>query len=164
MDLERKSPIAKIIRERRSIKSGYISKPVAKELVLELLNDAVWAPNHGLREPWRFIYVSSEDKDEFVDDLVQTFPKEIQENKRNYFIQPAVSCLIQNFQLLAWEHKLGVVWKTNPHIYEPKVRELLGVQAGEKIVGFLHMGYFNEVPEPKARKAVEEKFTVYKRN
>jgi nitroreductase len=180
----RKSNLAKIIRERRSIKSGYIDKEVTEETVLEILDDAIWAPNHGLREPWRFIFVSTKEKEGFVENLVKTFSSDMQENRRNYFSQPAaflivvmeedprqkqweenfgaVSSLIQNFQLLAWEQKLGVVWKTNPHIYDPKVRDLLDVKQGEKIVGFLHMGYFDTVPPVRQRTSAEEKLTVYK--
>lgn len=177
------SHLANVIKERRSIKNGYLDQEVPLELVEQLLEVAVWAPTHGLREPWRFIFVSSEQKETFVDQLVQTFPKEMQENRRNYFSQPAaflivvmqedprqkqweedfgaVSSLIQNFQLLAWEQKLGVVWKTNPHIYDPKVRDLVGVAPGEKIVGFLHLGYFDEVPKAMPRTSVKEKLTVY---
>ncbi|MGD6780268.1 nitroreductase family protein [Sutcliffiella horikoshii] len=180
------SSLAQIIRDRRSIKAGYSNKEVTQETVLELLDDAVWAPNHGLREPWRFIFVSSSEKNGFVEKLVKTFPQEMQENRRNYFNQPAaflivvmeedprqkqweenfgaVSCLIQNFQLLAWEKKLGVVWKTNPHIYDPKVHKILGVQPGEKIAGFLHMGYFEQVPPKRERKSAESKLTVFKNN
>ncbi|KPB05952.1 nitroreductase family protein [Bacillus sp. CHD6a] len=179
-----KSTLAQIIRERRSIKAGYTEKEVTQETVLELLDDAVWAPNHGLREPWRFIFVSSSEKQGFVEKLVKTFPPEMQENRRSYFSQPAailivvmeedprqkqweenfgaVSSLIQNFQLLAWEKKLGVVWKTNPHIYDPKVHKILGVQPGEKIVGFLHMGYFEEVPPKRERKSAGSKLTAFK--
>ncbi|MBM7096135.1 nitroreductase [Bacillus sp. H-16] len=177
--------IAKTIRERRSIKSGYTSDPVKEETVLSLLEDAVYAPNHGLREPWRFIFVPGEKKEEFVAKLVATFPKEKQENRRNYFSQPAaflivvmkqdprqkqwdenfgaVSSLIQNFQLLAWEQKLGVVWKTNPHIYEPKVHDILGIEKDEKVAGFLHLGYFREedIPVAKTRTSAKEKLTVY---
>jgi nitroreductase len=177
------SPIAKAIRERRSIKTGYTDKPVTEEVVKEILSDAVWAPNHGLREPWRFLFVPTERKEDFVEEAVQWFPAGMQENRRNYFSQPsaflivvmkedprqkqwdedygAVSCMIQNFQLLAWEQKLGVVWKTNPHNYDPKAREALGVQSGEKIVAFLHMGYFEEAPAPRPRTPIEEKFSVY---
>lgn len=180
-----KSTLAKIIRERRSIKTGYTDQAVSEDVVKEILNDAVWAPNHGVREPWRFIFVPTEQKEGFVEELVKTFPADMQENRRNYFSQPAafliiimkedprqkqwdedyggVSCLIQNFQLLAWERELGVVWKTNPHNYDPKVRELLGVEPGEKIVAFMHMGYFEEAPEGRPRTPVEERFTVYKK-
>ncbi|MBM7621912.1 nitroreductase [Bacillus tianshenii] len=180
-----KSRLAEIIRERRSVKAGYTDKEVTQETVLTLLNDAIWAPNHGLREPWRFIFVSSAEKQGFVEDLVKTFPPDMQENRRNYFSQPAaflivvmaedprqkqweenfgaVSSLIQNFQLLAWEQKLGVVWKTNTQIYDPKVRDLLGVKPGEKIAGFLHMGYFETVPPQRTRTPAEAKLTVYKK-
>jgi len=182
---QNKSELARIIRERRSVKSGYLAKEVPESLITELLDDARWAPTHGLREPWRFIFVPTEEKDHFVEDIVQTFPRDRQENRRNYFSQPAafliavmdedprqkqweenfgaISSLIQNFQLLAWERELGVVWKTNPQIHEPKVREMLGVQPGEKIVGFLHLGYFDQVPKTKHRTPIEERITVYKK-
>ncbi|MGI8315257.1 nitroreductase family protein [Halobacillus mangrovi] len=179
-----KTDLARIIRERRSVKSGYLDREVPEDLIKELLEDASYAPTHGLREPWRFIYIPTEETKGFVEDLVKTFPKDMQENRRNYFSQPAafliavmkedprqkqweenfgaISCFIQNFQLLAWEKQLGVVWKTNTQIHEPKVRELLNVEPGEKIVGFLHLGYFDKQPKPKQRTPIEEKLTIYK--
>lgn len=51
--------VAKTIRDRRSIRT-FNRTPVSRELVFQLLNDAVWAPNHGLREPWRFVFVENE--------------------------------------------------------------------------------------------------------
>ncbi|MBH0229477.1 nitroreductase [Halobacillus yeomjeoni] len=183
--VQTKSELAKIIRERRSVKNNYLDKEVPQELVVELMEDAKWAPTHGMREPWRFIFVPSEEKEQFVEDLVATFPPDRQENRRNYFSKPAafliavmkedprqkqwdenfgaISCFIQNFQLLAWEKQLGVVWKTNPHIYEPEVRELLDIQPGEKIAGFLHLGFFDEKPKSKDRTPIEEKLTIYKK-
>lgn len=48
-----KQPTAlkKVIRDRRSVKKYYNHKPVAEETVIELLEDAVWAPTHGVRQP-----------------------------------------------------------------------------------------------------------------
>lgn len=46
--------VAEIIKERRSIKL-FKKDPLPQGLLEELLNVAVWAPNHGVREPWRFI-------------------------------------------------------------------------------------------------------------
>ncbi|WP_241236305.1 nitroreductase family protein [Brevibacillus marinus] len=179
------SPLAKIIRERRTI-HRFTHEPVTKELIIELLNDAIWAPNHGLREPWRFLFVSTDEKERFIEYLLQAFPDDQREKMRTYFqtqgsaylivIMPedprqkqweedfaAAAALIQNFQLLAWERKLGVVWKTNPHNWDPKVRRLLGVKPGEKIVGFLHLGYFDskDTPQPKPRTPAEEKLTLF---
>ncbi|MFD2876436.1 hypothetical protein ACFTAO_11490 [Paenibacillus rhizoplanae] len=34
--------------------------PFSAYNVLRLLNEAVWAPNDGMREPWRFIYVTGD--------------------------------------------------------------------------------------------------------
>lgn len=42
-----KSELTKIIRGRRAVKKGYNDKIVTEEVVLELLDDAIWAPNHG---------------------------------------------------------------------------------------------------------------------
>lgn len=37
-------------------------RPVPQALVLELLNHAVWAPTHRLREPWSFLYISHDNR------------------------------------------------------------------------------------------------------
>lgn len=177
------SNLREIIRGRRSIKKGYTNQEVKKELVLELLNDAVWAPTHGMREPWRFIFINQDHLPEFAEKVAKTYPEEMQENRKNYLLEPnailvvvmeapplpkqwdenfgATAAMIQNFWLLAWEKKLGVVWKTNPHIYNEEVKKLLNVQEHEKIVGFLHLGYFEDIPEDKGRTKADDKFTVY---
>ncbi|MEJ8305478.1 hypothetical protein [Saccharibacillus sacchari] len=33
-------------------------RPISENAVLDLLNDAVWAPNDENREPWRFVYAA----------------------------------------------------------------------------------------------------------
>ncbi|WP_156856082.1 nitroreductase [Oceanobacillus sp. AG] len=179
-----KTYLANIIRERRAIKKGYNDKTVTEEIVRELLQDARWAPTHGMREPWRFIFVGEEELPVFAKRVAATYPEARQENRENYLNEPnailvavmdvpelekqwdenfgAIATLIQNFWLLAWEKQLGVVWKTNPHIYDPKVKEILDVKDNEKIVGFIHLGYFDEKPTPKERTPLEEKFTRFK--
>lgn len=177
------SAIAKIIRERRAIKKGYTNKEVKEQLVLDLLKDAIWAPTHGMRQPWRFIFINQDNKPGFAKKVGATYPDELQQNREDYLNDPnailvvimeepeaqkqwdenygATASMIQNFWLLAWEQKLGVCWKTNPHIYDPKVKEILNVKDNEKIVGFVHLGYFDEEPEKKGRIPVVEKFQTY---
>lgn len=173
-----------IIRERRAIKKGYTNQPVSEQLVRELLNDAIWAPTHGNRQPWRFVFVDKENLPTFAKKVSQTYPEHMHENRENYLNEPnailvvimqeaemekqwdenfgAVSSMIQNFWLLAWEKQLGVVWKTNPHIYDPEVENILDVKEDEKIVGFIHLGYFEDIPEKKPRIDVDDKFTTFK--
>lgn len=178
-----KSYLAKIIRERRAVKKGYNDKTVTKEVVRNLLHDARWAPTHGMRQPWRFIFVGKDRLPEFAKRVGETYPENMQENRENYLNEPnailvavmdvpelekqwdenfgAISTLIQNFWLLAWEKQLGVVWKTNPHIYNEEVKDILNVSDKEKIVGFIHLGYFDEIPEEKERTPIQEKFTTW---
>lgn len=175
-----RTPLAKIIRERRAVKKDYNQKEVTEEIVLELLEDAIWAPTHGMRQPWRFIFVSQEQKADFAKKVASTYPEERRENREIYLNEPnahlivimeepenqkqwddnygATAAMIQNFWLLAWEKGLGAVWKTNPHIYDPKVKEILRVADNEKIVGFIHLGYFDQLPEGKDRIPAIQKF------
>lgn len=45
-----------VYRARRSLKPLAMdpSRPIPRELLAELLEDAHWAPTHGLTQPWRF--------------------------------------------------------------------------------------------------------------
>lgn len=184
--------IAQTIRGRRSIRS-FNKESVSRELVMSLLNDAVWAPNHGLREPWRFIYVESAEGKAHLADLaldaarrmkrVRLLPTKLKEVMKRRLVDipahlvvvmkaqknehkqeedfAAVCCLMQNLQLLGWEQKLGMFWSTYEFIHFPEFKEGLGIREDERIVGMLHMGYFNRVPSPKPRTPVEQKLTVW---
>ncbi|WP_156290296.1 nitroreductase family protein [Oceanobacillus salinisoli] len=172
-----------LIRERRAVKKGYTDKEVTADLIRDLLDTAIWAPTHGMRQPWRFIFIGAEELPEFAKKVAATYPKELQQNRENYLNEPnailvvvmeepdkqkqwdenfgATASMIQNFWLLAWEKQLGVVWKTNPHIYDPKVKEILKVADNEKIAGFIHLGYFQEKPEKQNRISIDEKFSNF---
>lgn len=164
--------IEDIIKERTSVKNGYLDKEITQEQVLSLLEHAVWAPTHGIREPWRFIFVSKERREAFIEAILRCHEKSRHDIVRAKFENvpaflivvmnadprqkfweedfAATACMLQNFQLLAWEKEIGTVWKTPVHIHDPRFREAVGVQSGEKIVGVLNIGYFDK--EIAARK------------
>lgn len=49
------SEITAIIRDRRTIyPEMYSKRKIHKEIIEDLLNNAIWAPSHGLTQPWRF--------------------------------------------------------------------------------------------------------------
>ncbi|ALX49224.1 nitroreductase family protein [Lentibacillus amyloliquefaciens] len=180
-----KQPTAlqQVIRDRRAVKKHYNDKHVSEETVKELLADAVWAPTHGVRQPWRFIFIGPEETENFAEKVAATYPEHRQQDRFEYLSEPtaflivvmeepesrkqwdenfgATASMIQNFWLLAWEQQLGIVWKTNSHIYDSKVKALLDVGENEKIVGFLHLGYFDEKPAKKDRISAAEKFTRF---
>ncbi|MGP1909915.1 nitroreductase family protein [Metabacillus sp. JX24] len=183
--IKSRSSVSSIIRERTSIKTNYLPKEVEEETVVSLLNDAVWAPTHGLREPWRFIFVSGERKTFFIEAVLSCLDAKNQEKMRGNLMDvpafliavmpedprqkiweedfAAVCTLIQNLQLLGWENELGMVWKTPNHMYDPRFRRAIGVQNGEKVVGILQLGYFDPVQHVKERKrtCVSEKWTSF---
>ncbi|MDT3424960.1 nitroreductase [Paenibacillus forsythiae] len=184
-----KTGIARIIRDRRTIRD-FNGEPMSRETVIELLNDAVWAPFHSAKEPWRFILFMGEGRKVFADAVINAFSKEesaewidwaiktylhlsqahllvvIKSDPRQKYFEDAflaAGAMIQNLQLLAWERKVGVVWKTSDYTLMPKFLNAVGVKPGERVVGALHMGYFDEskIPRPKKRMPVNELLTIF---
>ncbi|SFM05633.1 Nitroreductase [Paenibacillus sp. 1_12] len=51
--------LAQLLKERRSV-HRFQSREVPVELVTELLDTAVWVPNHKMTQPWRFVIVRGE--------------------------------------------------------------------------------------------------------
>ncbi|GIP32486.1 nitroreductase [Paenibacillus sp. J2TS4] len=171
-------PASRIITERRTIKR-FKTDSVSVEVITELLNIAVWAPNHGLREPWRFILYIDEGKRIISEAISSHGIKKrdpvklmeipayllviIQEDSRQREWEEdfaAASTLIQNFQLAAWERGLGVIWKTEPFTYQPGFLKAVGVNPGEKLVGMLQVGYPETIPEARPRTPAKDKLTV----
>jgi nitroreductase len=55
------SEITDIIKDRRTIYPEFFSeRKVHKEMVEKLINNAIWAPTHGMTQPWRFTVFMNE--------------------------------------------------------------------------------------------------------
>lgn len=77
------SEITEIIKDRRTIYPEFFSdRKVHKEQIERILNNAIWAPTHGMTQPWRFQVFMEEGKDklgQFMKALyLQKIPKEEQ--------------------------------------------------------------------------------------
>lgn len=181
--------VREAIVTRRSIKN-FNGQPIEPEIIPEIIEDAVWAPNHGNRNPWRLIVAADEQytqllevlkefgvanwkqlSDEDLEKQMKKFstasaavfvivPEDVRQKERleDY---AAASILMQNMQLLAWDRGIGTCWKTPPFIDNPKFRECLNVQAGERIIGMLQFGYFDMLPKATPRKTNEEIITYF---
>ncbi|WP_075618457.1 nitroreductase family protein [Paenisporosarcina indica] len=172
------------ILQRRSIKV-FNGQPVERDTLMNILDDAKWAPNHGARQPWRLVVACGKELSELhtvllefgvakwkelsEEDLAKQMKKFTTPGAYAFMIVPedarqkerledyaAASTYIQNAQLLAWDLGIGSCWKTPGFLDTPKFREALGVQQGERIISMLQFGYFDEMPKPKPRKEVEE--------
>lgn len=179
------------IIQRRSIKL-FNGQPVDREELLSIMDDAVWAPNHQLRQPWRFIVACGKELDDLYSVLKEfALPKwkelseEDLEKQMKKFTTPggyvfvvvpedarqkerledyaAASMLVQNIQLLAWDRGIGSCWKTPGFLDNPLFRKELGIQPGERIISMLQVGYFDEMPKPRDRKGVEDLVTIFEK-
>lgn len=57
-----------IIRSRRSIKpERYNGQPVPESIILEMLENARWAPTHARTEPWRFVVCTGKGLQRFAE-------------------------------------------------------------------------------------------------
>jgi len=78
-------------------------------------------------------------------------------NDMNY---AAVCGIMQNFQLLAWQRQLGTLWDTEPMMQSWELFHLFQMKPTEKLVGILHLGYFDKIPKARARTRAEKKWTI----
>lgn len=163
-----------IIKNRVSQKS-YTNQKVDRALVLKLLDTAVYAPNHKMRQPWRFIVVD-EGKDLLRTRYLETLSEEKKEKveitfSKIYkapmiiaFVMPtnldfdieiediqANATVIQNFLLLALEAGLSTHWKTPLFIKTDSFKEVLGVAENELVTGLVMVGYADEKAKSKSR-------------
>ncbi len=177
--------LATVIRNRRTIRD-FNGAEIERETILNIMQDAVWAPFHGKKEPWRFILFTGEGRKRFSEAVTSTYSTDIankwgewatrqycelipahllviiEADPRQKYWEDAFaasSALIQNIQLLAWERQIGTVWKTNEWNWSPAFHRNVGVLPHERIVGTLHLGYFDKAPKPRSRTPIEDLLT-----
>ncbi|MBP1989198.1 nitroreductase family protein [Paenibacillus eucommiae] len=70
--------------------------------------------------------------------------------------------ILQSFQLLAWEQRLGMVWITSEPIIQNDVfYNQIGLQEDERFVGLLQIGYFDKAPKGSERTSAEYFLTEF---
>ena len=70
------SEVTEVIRQRRSLTpEQFSSRKVHKEQVELMLNNALWAPTHGLTQPWRFKVFMGEARQRLSDLLPALYQK-----------------------------------------------------------------------------------------
>lgn len=159
---------------------------VDPQKIIELLDYAVYAPNHKMREPWRFIILEGEGKVSFVSKYIHSF-KPLEQNEQQLLVNKvfqapfvlavvmpknpdyrdeledlqACAALIENFLLLLTEEGLSGAWKTPKYIESDRFKDILGVTSNEIVVGLVMVGYSEQTPNPKRRKSAQEITTIY---
>jgi len=147
----------------------------------------VYAPNHKMREPWRFILLEGKEKyafsHQYLDALNEDVRIKTEPSVSKIFSAPllvivvmpknrnfrdeiedmeANAALIQNYMLLATEEGLATAWKTPLFSETDLFKEMIGVTSDEIIIGLIMTGYSDERIEAKPRKSAASLTTLYK--
>jgi nitroreductase len=69
----------------------------------------------------------------------------------------ACAAAVQNMQLTAHALGLGTIWRTGLQAYHPYMREFFGLEAGDKIVAYLYLGYPDMEERPRRREPASSK-------
>ena len=100
--------ISALIRHRRSVKPVDLdsSREIERDLLMQILEDATWAPNHGMTEPWRFHLFTGNSRATLAAQMQQAYrestpPAEFREDKlhkmgENPLLAPVViACVME---------------------------------------------------------------------
>jgi nitroreductase len=161
--------------------------PVPRDLIEQVLDAAVQAPNHYKVRPWRFVVLTGEGLNKLGDVMAASqrerhpeFPPEAFDKCRALPLRaPAIiavgvdkpaeakvleieniaatAAAIQNLLLAAYALGLGAKWRTSEWARDPKVKEFLGFDPDQHIIGFIYLGYPEFVSEPAPRPSFEDR-------
>ena len=178
--------VKELIKRRVTI-TKFNHLPVDSNLIIDLLDDAVYAPNHKMREPWRFIIVENDNKEELIARYITKIrndqKSEMIDLMAKVFSAPMVlavitpigndirdeledmqagAAMIQNFLLLATENGLATAWKTPKYIESDLFKDVLGIRVDEIVLALIMIGYSDSEGKPKVRKKASSLTTFYK--
>jgi nitroreductase len=153
------------IRTRRTHKA-YGPEPVPREVVIELLELARWAPNHHLTEPWRFRVLGPESFERLVaaggskereklgraPTLVVASAKQTGDAQQDREDVLATACAVYIVLLAAHARGLASYWRTPEVLASPEGRAAIGLPADEEFVALIHLGRPVTSPTAKERK------------
>jgi nitroreductase len=163
--------------------------PVPRQIIEKLLDAAVQAPNHYKVRPWRFIIMTENARQKLgtvmaasLQDRQPDFPQEAFDKARTTPLQApvviavgvekptepkvleienicAVAAAIENLLLAAHALGLGAKWRTGEWARDLKVKEFLGFEPDQNILGFIYVGYPEYIAEYSPRPSFEDRTT-----
>jgi nitroreductase len=157
-----------LIRSRRTSMQVDRDRPVARDLVTELCELAMWAPNHKRTWPWRFALVEGDGRARLgavVADAMAAYgdaPEKVVKARGKYLRTPATLVVgsapgdtldrsaenrdataagIQNLMLAATARGLATYWGSCPKGANEPVARLCGFDAGTHIAAMMYLGW-----------------------
>ena len=170
---------------RRSASAQLLAAPGPSEAEIEqILHLGARTPDHGKLFPWRFVVLGPQSRAELSEALAALAETQGRVDKDLAVLAKlanppltimVVSTPIQGHKVPIWEQQLsaGAVcmniehaadalgysasWITDWYSYDPAAVALFGVQDGETIAGFIHLGTVTEAPLERPRPVMAHK-------
>lgn len=170
-----------LLARRRSLKLFFIKEPGPSPAELDaLIRLAARVPDHGKLGPWRFVIIDGEARaraSEALAALIANDPGMTEDRlalERRRFLHSPVTLMVVStaaphakipeweqvlsagavcFQLLVAAHAMGYagVWLTEWPAYDDRARAVLGLQPGERVAGFVHLGTATQDAQERMR-------------
>lgn len=161
--------LGEVTAARRTHKE-FGAEPVPSETLLELFRLAQLAPNHHLTQPWRFRVLGPESLARLKDAggpseagklgraptlvaVSAVLSGEVVQDEEDIC---AVAAAIMLVLLGATERGLASYWRTPGVLRTARGREAVGIPAGERVLGLIHLGPPAREPAPRERGPVTD--------
>ena len=153
------------LAEARRTHKEFGTEPVPQETLLELFRLAQLAPNHHLTQPWRFRVLgpgalarlkdAGSPSDAAKLDRAPTLVvvsaalsgEVVQDDEDICATASAITLVL----LGATERGLASYWRTPGVLRTARGREAVGIPAGERVLGLIHLGPPAREPAPRER-------------
>ena len=157
-------PLRELAAARRTHKE-FGAEPVPREVLLDVLDVARYAPNHHLTQPWRFRVLGPETLAALQECAGESEAKKLRRAPTLVIASAALTgevltdeedvcataAAIMLVLLAATERGLASYWRTPAILRTARGREAIGVAAGERVLGLLHFGAAAREPAPRER-------------
>src|ERR1044071_5005426 len=155
--------------------------PVPRAMIEKLLDAAAQAPNHYKVRPWRFVVLTARARERLGEVMSASlrarqpdFPQEAFDKAQTTPLQSPVIIVVgvekpsepkvleienvcaaaaatENLLLAAYALGLGAKWRTGEWARDPMVKNFLGFESDQPIVGFVYVGYPEFIVEQPPR-------------
>ena len=176
----------KAILTRHSI-ANIKPDPVPRQVIEKLLHAAVQAPNHYKVRPWRFIVITGKSREKLGEVMAQSIKEKtpdlselaLDKERAKPLRSPALiavgvdkpgdprvleienicatAAAVENLLLAAHAEGLGAKWRTGPAARDPKVKDFLGLEPDQQLIGFIYLGYPELSPPTDERPGYEDR-------
>ena len=164
-----------IIKNRRSIRA-YSSLLIEKDVILNLINAAGYAPSGKNLQPWRFVIVGNSKEKEQIAELskyvswlkqaphyILVFLDNHLSYDRTKDIQ-AIGACIQNILLLAHAQNIGACWVGEIIEQGEKIKRLINVNEDYfELMALITIGHMKnmEIQQPIMRREVDDNILLW---